>query len=233
MVSNAADKTWAESASNPDVIVHTCRSWTLSTPGTPRITRSTSPPATVGGAPSSRMWPESRSTPHALARMRSAIAADAIGSASSQPVTRIAIEATMTPTEPSTSASTCRSAASMFRDSRPERARIANAATLTASPPTATASIQPPSTGGGSDSLRSASNSTHAATRTSSNPLRKAAMISARRKPKLRSGVAGRRASQIAPRASRSERTSESMWPASASSARLPVARPPATSATV
>ena len=52
-------------------------------------------------------------------------------------------------------------------------------------------------------------------------------------KPTLRFAVAGRLASQIATRAMAIEPVSESMWPASARRARLPVSRPPITSATV
>lgn len=68
---------------------------------------------------------------------------------------------------------------------------------------------------------------------TSVTPLKSAARISARLNPKLRFAVAGRRASQIATRATAIEPESESMWPASARRARLPVSRPPITSATV
>ncbi len=68
---------------------------------------------------------------------------------------------------------------------------------------------------------------------TSATPLKSAARISARLKPKLRSGVAGRCASQAAKSAIASDELSESMCPASASSARLSVSRPPTTSATV
>ena len=63
--------------------------------------------------------------------------------------------------------------------------------------------------------------------------LTSAARISARRNPKLRFGVAGRRASSTAPAATLSATTSERLWPASASSERLPAKSAAMTSTSV
>jgi len=93
------------------------------------------------------------------------------------------------------------------------------------------ASIIGPSTGVGWRNRPIASISTTSEMPTSVAPLTSAARISARKKPKVRVGVGVRRANHIANSVSPSAAASDSMWPASASSASEPDASPPATSA--
>ena len=88
----------------------------------------------------------------------------------------------------------------------------------------ATTTSQPPGTSGGSEKRRTAPTKTTSAITISETALTSAARISARRRPKLRLGVAGRRASITAPAATLSATTSERLCPASASSDRLPAA---------
>ena len=142
-------RTWAASASKPDVIRHTCRSWTLDTPGTETIACATAPASISGGVSSIRIAVESRRTLHALATISSAIATETIGSTTVQPVARMTTAATRTPAEPSRSAITWRSAASTFRLSPSERRRITAEIPFTARPASATTSIQPPRISGG------------------------------------------------------------------------------------
>ena len=75
----------------------------------------------------------------------------------------------------------------------------------------ATTSIQPPSTSPGSSSRRIASTKIQIEIATSVTPFASAARISARLRPNVRCGVAGRWASQTAKSASPSETESESM----------------------
>ena len=83
-----------------------------------------------------------------------------IGSTHCQSVTEMTTAATMTPTEPTVSASTSRYAPSTLSDSAaPSRSR-AKATRLAARPATAMASIHPLSTSVGSANRRSASTST-------------------------------------------------------------------------
>ena len=84
-------------------------------PGTAAIARPTSSTSVPAGEPSSRIWTESRRIVHELARISRPIATLTTGSAYSQPVARMISAATITPTEPSRSAITWRSAAETLR----------------------------------------------------------------------------------------------------------------------
>ena len=97
-------------------------------------------------------------------------------------------------------------------------------------PATPAASTQPPVTPGGSDSRPTPSQTIQAPRTTRTSAFASAASTSARRQPKLRSGVAGRWASHAAKRASPSASASESMCAASASSASDPETSPAAAS---
>jgi hypothetical protein len=104
---------------------------------------------------------------------------------------------------------------------------------LTPRPTAAIAIIHPPSTSGGSLKRWAASMKIQIEIATSATPFASAARISARRKPKLRCRVTGLPASQRANSARAIAITSASMCPASASSARLSVNRPPTNSTIV
>ena len=86
-------------------------------------------------------------------------------------------------------------------------------------PATPAASTQPPTTPGGSDSRPIAAQMIQRAEQHEHERVRQAASTSARRQPKLRSGVAGRNASQAAKRASPSATRPRAMCAASARSA--------------
>ena len=96
-----------------------------------------------------------------------------------------------------------------------------------------TATIQPPSVSGGSCSRPIAAMMIQIEIATSATPFASAARISARRRPKLRCGVAGVAASQVAPSASPRLAASVTMCPASASSDSEFATRPPTISTTM
>ncbi len=163
----------------------------------------------------------------ALKAIRIAIRPPMIGSACSQPVVRITIAATIAPTDPARSASTCRIAPATLRLSPEPGERTLKAITLTIAPSVATASMPAPATSSGFSSRPTASQRIQTETTARRTPLASAARISARCQPNERCGVGGRLASPIATSARTSEKLSESMWTASASSASEPVSRPP------
>ena len=107
--------TCAESAGNPEVIVQMWRSCTSTTPGAPRKPATERPRV---DAARRRLEQDRRRVAEDRPRAREHEHADEDardGSASTQPVVRITIAATATPTDPRMSAKTCRNAASTLR----------------------------------------------------------------------------------------------------------------------
>ena len=100
---------------NPDVIVHTWRSCTSTTPGADASRRPSASASIPRGVDSRRISVESRRIDHALASTSRPMRMLTSGSASTQPVARITMAAIATPSEPRRSAKTCRNAASTFR----------------------------------------------------------------------------------------------------------------------
>ena len=107
--------TWAERAYIPLVILHTCTSWTLPTPGTCFISATSAGRLTLLGVASSRMSVVSRTIRHAPTAISTAMPTERIGSIGVQPVSRMTRPATMTPTEAPTSPKTWRAAAFALR----------------------------------------------------------------------------------------------------------------------
>ena len=177
------------------MIVQTCRSWTLVTPGTSTIARATASASIRVGVCSMRIAVESRSTPQALATIKTAIASETSGSTSVQPVVTITSAATRTPTEPRRSAITCRNAASTLRLSPTRAEEDGRRQGVDREPDRGDHEHPAPEQLRRSSSRSIASQTIQPLTSTRVSPLTKAARISARWKPKLRRGVVGPRAS--------------------------------------
>src|SRR5512143_2742433 len=149
-------------ATSPDVTLHTCRSWTDSTPGMASSCARTEPSEMWDGVDSRSTSTDSRTTPHAPRRISSAMITDAMGSATTQPVHRTITAAATVPTEPSRSLSTCRYAARTWRLDVPDEWSILAATMFTSSPATATTNINPLLTDSGDRMRITASHTIHA-----------------------------------------------------------------------